>query len=191
LGQSIFHLEIETDNGINSGTAFAYRVHHLATAAHNLVGQIRLTLPTGALAVTDWTAHDRYTQAAVDCAIVRIEHGAAPLRVHPHMPSPGEPVAVIGFASVPGRHPSLGIYPGTVESINTNYQGTPFVQITVPSAGGLSGSPVINSIGDVVGIVVESAFEQTGSGVPNREFCTVLPIQRLSEVGRASERPGV
>jgi S1-C subfamily serine protease len=184
LRQSIFHLEMITDKGVNSGTAFAYRTTHLATAAHNLTGEVRLRHATGQVVVSDWEVHGRYEREGVDCALVRFEHGVSPLSVSPHLPSPGQPVAIIGFASVPQRHPSLGIYPGTVESINDNYYGTSLIHISVSAAGGLSGSPVINASGQVIGIVVESTFEQTQPGVPSREFCAVLPIDRASELSR-------
>jgi hypothetical protein len=182
LGQGVFQLEILTDEGVKSGTAFAYDTNHLLTAAHNLVGEVRALLPSGALTVIDSQVHPEYQSRGVDCALVRAQHGATTLRRHPHLPAPGDALAVIGFASIPRRHPSLGIYPGTVESINEHYHGTPLIHITVASVGGLSGSPVINAAGQVMGLVIESTFEQTASGVPAREFCTVLPIGRASEM---------
>ena len=168
----------------NAGTAFAYRVGHLATAAHNLVNQVRLYHPSGVVDLARWDVHDRYNSAEVDCALIHIDHGATPLSVSPRLPVPGEPVAVIGFASIPRRHPRLGIYSGMVESISPNYYGVELIQVTVLSAGGLSGSPVINSAGQLIGLVAESTFERTQEGVPKREFCSVLPVEHLAAVRR-------
>jgi RNA-directed DNA polymerase len=182
LGQGIFQLETQTDAGTRSGTAFAYRQGVLATAAHNLVGEIRLSVPPFPVVVKNWLSHNAYDAQGIDCAIARYEHGAPPLLSTTQLPMPGEPIAVIGFASVPRRHPSLGIYPGVVESINTDYYGTRLIQLSVKPAGGLSGSPVINAMGQVVGIMTESTFEQTQEGVPNREFCFALPIARVAEI---------
>jgi len=184
LAQSVFHLDIVSEAGVNAGTAFAYRRRQLATAAHNMVGDVRLQLASELAPIASWDLHERYRTAGVDCALIHFEHGVPPLSVHPHLPRPGEPIAVIGFASVPQRQPSLGIYPGTVESVNTSYYGTEIIQITVPAAGGLSGSPVINSAGQLIGVVIESTFEQTEIGVPSREYCSVLPAAHLSAVHR-------
>jgi S1-C subfamily serine protease len=181
LRQSVFLVEIETNGQVHAGTAFAYRDICVATAAHNIVGDVRIILATGKVAVGECHSHAQYYRG-VDCALVKVVHNTTPLAIYPHLPIPGEAVAVIGFASVPQRYPSLGIYPGTVESINGNYQGVELIHITVAVAGGLSGSPVVNTRGQVIGIVVESTFEQTVAGVPKREFCSVLPIAHVSEV---------
>ena len=47
---------------------------------------------------------------------------------------------------------------------------------------GLSGSPVVDARGRLVGIVIESVYEETADQVPRREYCTVLPIQYVLDI---------
>ena len=69
------------------------------------------------------------------------------------------------------------MYAGRVEAVSPDYsKSVTYVQVSFSGAGGLSGCPVINREGRVIGLIVESVFEQTHPGVPNREFLTVLPI---------------
>jgi hypothetical protein len=179
---SVFQLEINVDGTLRSGTAFAFRPHLLATAAHNLAGPLRVIHVTRPGLVEGTYSHER-AEHGVDCAVISTAHGAESLPLAESMPEPGDPIAVIGYASVPWRHPSVGIYPGNVESISPNYDGSlSLIQVSVNAAGGLSGSPVINREGKVIGIVVESTFERTESGVPGREYTTVLPVAYISEL---------
>ena len=182
--QSVFHLEIRRDDRVNSGTAFALHSGLLATAAHNLVGEVYVSISGTLTPAPTARIHQRH-EAGIDCALIEIFHGARSLRLRDGLPEPGEPIAIIGFASVPLRQPTPGVYAGSVESNPTTYDGRiQLIQVSIPSVGGLSGSPVIDLEGAVIGVVIESAFEQTREGVPGREFCTVLPAAHLREIRR-------
>lgn len=173
----VFLLELRRSNGdIRSGTAFALRDGHVATAAHLLHGRVSLYGDWGSAQVTEAIVHPDHARG-LDCALIPFGHVVAGFEVARRIPMPGQEIAVIGFARVPQRQNALGLYAGYVEALSTDYnRSVSYVQISVPSAGGLSGSPVIDRRGRLIGIVVKSAFEQTGPDVPGREFCTVLPI---------------
>jgi hypothetical protein len=183
-------LEIEHGGTFNMGTAFSVAANELLTAAHNLHGTV--TLSAG-------SAHQRFTQALfhplgredVDAAILPVGTGLPSLQTDRRMPVVGESIAIIGFASVPRRHPTLGIYIGTVESISTDYtrgSGVELIQVSVQASGRLSGSPMFDAQGRVLGLVIESAYEATSPGVPSREFLTVLPIRYALDI-RSSRAP--
>jgi RNA-directed DNA polymerase len=182
---SIFHLEITT-TGTNSGTAFAIALDRLATAAHNLVGAVTCYMGSRTERLLNAHVHTR-GEKEIDAAICSCPHGATPVPADRRLPEPGEPIAIIGFASVPLRHPDLGLYVGTVESIRLNYpRTTTYIHVSVPSGGGLSGSPAFDSRGRLVGLVIESVFEQVSDKVPGREYCTILPTQYLLEIDPTS-----
>jgi hypothetical protein len=188
--ESIFHLEIATAT-LNSGTAFAIAPNRLATAAHNLVGAVTCHIGSRTEPLPTAYVHARGREA-IDAVIASCPHGATPIPTDRRLPDPGEPIAIIGFASVPLRQPDLGLYVGTVESIRVNYQRTTtYIHVSVPSAGGLSGAPAFDSRGRLVGLVIESVFEQVDSRVPGREYCTILPTQYLLEIDPTSVPVGV
>lgn len=180
-------VEVTRKDGSRSmGTAFATGSTELLTAAHNLKDSVELIAnPPKPIVSARFHARGR---AEIDAALVNIDHGLPAVQVDRRTAIVGESIAIVGFASVPMRQPTLGIYTGTVEAISANYSSsTQFYQVSVQSSGGLSGSPMFDSRGRVLGLVVESTFEATRVGVPNREFFTVLPIQYALET---RESPG-
>jgi S1-C subfamily serine protease len=79
------------------------------------------------------------------------------------------------------------VVPGYVETISTDYQArTDYIQLNIQATGGLSGSPVINRSGKVVGVVVESTFERVDDDVPGREFFQALPVRHVVELAGAA-----
>ncbi len=181
---SVFQLEIRKAQQARSGTGFAIYPGSIATAAHNLEGTVLCHLPSQSLPVPTAYLHASGPEQ-IDAALAPCAHGATPLPFDRRLPQPGEAIAIIGFASMPLRHPGLGLYVGHVETIRLNYARTlTFIQVSVASAGGLSGSPAFDARGRLIGIVIESVFEQVAAEVPGREYCTILPIQYLLEIDR-------
>ena len=181
-GKSIFQLEVTKKMDPMIGTAFALRPAALGTAAHNLTGTVNLQTHAAPVPISSTKLHALGAKE-IDCALLPYAHNAACLPVDRRLPRPGEEIGIVGFASVPARHHGLGLYVGTVESLSMNYKQTiTFVQVSVASAGGLSGSPVFDGLGRVIGVVIESVYEKTAVGVPHREYCTVLPIDHLLEI---------
>lgn len=180
---SVVQLEITRPNGdINAGTAFSIGRGLLATAAHNLVGSVTVTHVSGAEAIASCTVH-ALGPKAIDAAIISVAASLEPMLLDRRLPDPGETIAIIGFPSIPGLLPTLGIHVGVVETITSNYTGSvTLIQISVPSGGGLSGSPVLDDRGRLIGLVSSSRFEKVGDGVPGREYCSVLPIEYVLAV---------
>lgn len=183
----VYHLVAVTQEGDQmSGSAFAIAPGVLVTAAHNLERSSTVAIDPAGLSVVCQQArlHPRGPQE-VDAAALAHSHTIVPLEYADRLPDPGESVAVVGFATVPNRQPGQGVFAGSVESIRWNLsQTTKFIHVSVASGGGLSGAPLIDRGGRVLGVVVESVFEATGEGVPSREFCTVLPIRYVVETLR-------
>ena len=95
----------------------------------------------------------------------------------------GEEVGVLGFPSVPRREPGLALRIGRVESLLPLFGGeVETVQVSCQITGGMSGGPVIDKWGHLVGIVMESTFERAGEGVPAQQIHHVLPVKYLLEV---------
>ncbi len=183
LKNRVFLLEMRESSGqIRSGTAFAFRDGVAATAEHMLHGDVSLHNSAGSFPLKVAFPHPE-RERGIDCALLPFAHGQSPFVIAPAVPMPGDDVAIVGFARIPQRQNALGIYAGSVEAVPTDYaRSITFIQVSVPSAGGLSGSPVIDRRGRLVGIVVKSAFEDTADEVPGREFCTVLPVGYLQAV---------
>lgn len=185
FGDLVAHVQLKNTAGETlAGTAWAYRSTVLATAAHNVSDTTTVHLPDGARRIEASVVHDLAAEGA-DCALIRlsdsIRRDRGYLPMDPRIPQPGEPVAVIGYLTVPRRHPELAITRGYVEAVSQDYaRRITYMQLNIQSAGGLSGAPVINRAGRVIGIVVESTFEQVGEAVPGREFCQVLPISYVN-----------
>lgn len=176
---------VKRDGTVGSGTAFCLRDGILATAAHILTGSVTVHFPAGPASVSKVYVHS-LGEEKVDCALIRHLQGPGMIPHEARDPDPGEPVAVIGFSTVPLRQPTISLHLGHVESIRTDYAvSMKFIQISVQSTGGLSGSPVLDSSGRVIGIVIQSQYEQTEATVPGREFCTVLPIGYALEIDPA------
>jgi RNA-directed DNA polymerase len=179
-------------NDISHGTAFSFNANCLATAAHCLKGRVLCISAAGNTALSTALIHPR-GPIDVDAALLPLQHGLRPLQIDTRLPLSGEEVAVMGFASVPGRHFDAGLYAGTVEAVLTNYHRTlDLIQVSIPPGGGLSGAPLLDWRGRVIGIVIESAYEPTQPGIPRREYTTVLPIKYFTEIdqhGPVSQLP--
>jgi RNA-directed DNA polymerase len=184
--QAVYHLEVTTPDGdLKGGTAFSFRRGFLATAEHVIVGTVTVGMPLPASVVIIRIGVHPLGPKGIDVAVLNlpIERVGTPfLPTDSTLPEIGDPVAVLGYPSVPYRQPAFGLYPGRVESITRDYRGNVFIQIGGDLAGGMSGAPLINAAGAVIGVVSEQTFEQTAPDVPARAYQQVLPIRHLSEV---------
>lgn len=194
----VFHLELDKRDGRKiSGTAFAWRRRALATAAHNLDGQVCVSppFPEGEpVSPGDFLFHPSGDEK-VDVAVVRLPQGVSglnrefPVRIEPL--NHGEQVAALAYATVPWREPGLGFHPGVVESRLPIFGGrVETIQVTIELSGGMSGGPVIDRWGNLVGIVMETTFEQTEDGVPGRAFHHIIPVRYLLDIDLADTASG-
>lgn len=186
----IFQVEVKKDGRTSGGTAFAWKPRALATAAHVLDGEVRASppLPTEEAVSPESFIFHPSGNRDIDVAVVKLPSGQAgferqfPVRTLPL--AHAEEIAVLGYAAVPFREPSLGFYPGVVESLTLHFGGAvETVQVTAEISGGLSGGPVIDRWGELVGVATETTFASTQEGVPARPFRHIIPIRYLSEIG--------
>jgi RNA-directed DNA polymerase len=185
----VFHVVVRRDGQESGGTAFMWRGRTLATAAHNLEGEVEVSppLPEGQPVPASAILFHPRRDEQVDVAVVQLPKGVGPIRgdipVSTDPPSEGDQVAALGYPSIPQRQPALAIYTGRVESRAPNYAGTvETIQVSIDISGGMSGGPVIDRGGKLVGIVMEQTFEHTKGDVPARPFRHVLPVRYLREI---------
>lgn len=180
---SVFQLSIRYKGGTAGGTAFLVGPRLFATCAHNVVGEMSVYLGDDPVPVPAPVLHE-----AADVAVFSLAGGVEipgrPLPIRPSLPEPAEEVAALGYPTVPRRLPTLNILPGAVESLPTDYKGKQqFIQVSFASSGGLSGGPVIDQCGRVVGIVSERTFEAVAdAAVPAKAFPQVVPISYLKDI---------
>ena len=178
---------VTAEGNYSGGTAFFWGKDILATASHNTHGEIHVSPPMqSGSAVQNHSSHPLARKGA-DVALLSLPADTIQtyrIPVRPELPGPGEQVAALGFPAIPGREPALGIYPGHVESVAPTYGGEVLtIQVSAELSGGLSGGPVIDRAGRLVGVVMETTFEDTGQAVPARAFRHVVPTSYLMELG--------
>ncbi len=180
----VFLVEVSKDGNKFPGTAFLLSHQRFATCAHNVPDQSRVQI----------YLRDRATDiqkvksnSAVDVACFSVAEGmelaSKLMPIRNDLPKPGEEVAALGFPYVSQRQPALGIYHGRVEALPSDLSGDfCFIQVSIQTARGLSGAPVIDSQGRLVGIISHRCFtEDVDADVPRRSFAQVVPISSVLE----------
>ena len=193
----VFQLEITLANGyVGGGTAFGWKGNWLATAAHNAGKRVRSVAaylqgndkePTG---IARTVLHPQADGGdGVDAAILALPPGLLKLPerflIRREPVSPGEEVAALGFPNIPGHHSEISILIGEVESVAHKFdRKSQTIQISADISGGVSGGPVIDRRGQLIGIVMEASTERAEDDkVPGRKFRHVLPVAYLLEIG--------
>lgn len=196
----IYQLEIITEAGdIAGGTVFAWESEWLATAAHNLGSDLKIYSNNPSDSPISTLAAIPHQEAAsgtgIDAALLRMPPDALkhkefiPLRTTPV--TPGEEVAALGFPRIPFHKSSLSIMIGKVESIAPKYDGTSeTIQVSIDFSGGVSGGPVIDQYGHLVGIVSEASVEKATADVPGKKFRNVVPAVHLKNIILPKTDPG-
>lgn len=166
------------------GTAFCFKRDLLATAGHNLQdANVRVDMPFVEPVAPRATKH-RNVVGGVDCGMIMLPRPLSqrlpPLSTQERIPEVGEEVAAIGFPYVPHRHTALVMHVGTVSALVRSYQNELFIQVSFHTGGGLSGSPLVDRRGYVLGIMVESVFHKPEDiEVPAVQYGQAIPIGYL------------
>jgi len=179
----VFLLSVKKGGREHAGTAFLIGPNLFATCEHNFVGEVAVYVGDEAVPALPPKKHP-----AADVAVFSLERapggGFTPLPVHTAPPEAGDEVAILGFPVVPLRQPTLNFCAGMVESLPTDYKATlQFIQVSIPTAGGYSGGPLIDDCGRVVGVVSERTFEDVGEArTPARPFSQIVSSRYLAEL---------
>lgn len=179
----VFLLGVRKDGQEFTGTAFLIGENLFATCEHNFAGEVVVYLGETAVPVDSPKKH-----ATADVALFSLAQPPGgsfhPLPIYTPLPTAGEEAAILGFPVVPQRLPTLNFCAGMVESLPTDYRAThQFIQVSIPTAGGYSGGPLLDAYGRVIGVVSERTFEAVGdAGVPARPFSQVVPTRYLAEL---------
>jgi S1-C subfamily serine protease len=182
-GDSVYHLSIRLADRNAGGTAFLIGEGRFATCAHNLEGTVVVYVGEQEVPIETPRTHP-----SADIAVFSVPAGVVlpgrPLLLNTALPVAGEEVAAFGYPAVPLRQPTLNILVGSVESLPTDYRGTgQFIQVSLGTSGGVSGGPLIDKCGRVVGVVSERTFEAVATpSIPAKAFPQVVPISYLGEI---------
>ncbi len=142
-----------------TGTAFAITAQHVLTCAHVVegAGKIELKSLLGTRAATV-VAQD----VGADIALLAVE--GAPLTTvlpirHGQVGLLGEPLTTLGYPLSGLIGQNLQVTQGCVSSLRGTQQDIRFFQFTAPIQPGSSGSPVLDSDGQVLGMVKSTLLE--------------------------------
>src|SRR5439155_1896352 len=156
---------LREDGRVNLGTAFALDPHTLVTAAHNLTHQETNVWLTDdlKLPIVDYKLHPRY-EDGVDIAVIHLPKALeieSPIQIRSIPLAHAEEVAGLGYANIARRDTSLMFVLGYVESPTTDYSRTVhLVSVSLNLAGGMSGGPVMDAAGKIVGVMSEVTASQ-------------------------------
>ncbi|MFH1719694.1 MAG: reverse transcriptase domain-containing protein [Planctomycetota bacterium] len=181
----IAFLEIKNDRGdLRTGTAYDIGNNLLATAGHNLDFPINKIWLGDSEVKHETVDNHIYKSRKVDVGLIKLREGQRKLNTwiptQSRLPEIGEEVAAIGYPVLPQRDATLVMHMGIVESLPINQsKDRRFIQVSFQSGGGLSGSPLVDRKGFVVGIMIENIFQSAEAYVPGRPFGQAVPIEYL------------
>ncbi len=176
---------VQTTEGF--GTAFQFRHNLLATAGHNLTcGEFEViaNLKRNEQASL-YSYKAQYKDDEIDCGLIRINTTTkgswpGPIWSQERIPEVGEPVAAVGFPTVPRRHATPILHIGSVSAIALNYpESIQFIQVSFVQGPGLSGAPLVDRRGLLLGIVVENVFHAPQEPRTTTEYGQVIPISLI------------
>jgi RNA-directed DNA polymerase len=203
----VLHAEVKNQGATSGGTAFIFGRGLLATCSHVVRGgEVTVTLGGSDFRFSQADAHYHgFGPDRVDAALIR--PGRTPsnsrLRVREEPVEPGEQVAALGYPPIAWAQPALAIRTGIVEAITMDFrEQVQLLVVSVHAAGGMSGGPVIDRGGRLVGIVMQNSWGKTKTDVTEQEssleyvpkddrpttdnppepYFQVLPIRYLVEI---------
>ncbi len=183
---AIIFLEIQNEKGDkNTGTGFYIGNNTIITAGHNLLDKLKITKMYAGKKELQFS-RKRFIpkNVGIDIGTIttkkKFPFKNTSLSCHFRLPEIGEEIAAIGFPVLPLRFPSLVLHIGVVEALPVSLSGIRFIQVSFQSGGGLSGGPLLDKRGNVLGIMVENIFQETKDRVPSKPFGQAIPIEYSS-----------
>jgi serine protease Do len=153
--------------GSGSGTAFLISPSEAVTAAHVVDGSVSIALVDGQAMTVGGTVDG--IDASRDVALIRLDRDVEGYNFAfaSAAPEPGESVVAIGFPLDQGK----SITAGTVSGLGRELMSpsgvavTDLIQADVAVSPGSSGGPLLNDVGEVVGVVVGSLDDPYAQGL--------------------------
>ena len=106
-----------------------------------------------------------------------------PVNIRSQSGQAGEQVAALGFPAIPLRKAPIAIKIGIIEAEALSYDGhDSSLVVSCDISGGMSGGPVFDRRGEIVGMVMERTFTQTPGDAPDYVERHVVPARYLREV---------
>ncbi len=153
--------------GVRSGTAFFISTDgYLVTADHAVARaqRVEVRLDDGDRLEAEIVARD----PDHDLALLRVEAIGAPLELRSeHQLAPGEQVFAIGYPARTTGVSAERVRAGRVTGLQARTRERRFVEMDAPIEPGFSGGPLLDSTGDVVGVVT-SMGEPRGAPIAER-----------------------
>lgn len=178
----------------NRGSGFIYNMNgHILTSAHvvNHAEAIRVTFNDGYITDATLTGVDTYS----DLAVIQVNTEAA--RLQPLSLTPDSDTVRVGHRAISIGNPfglnssmTVGIISGLGRTLRSaelidldappGFQNPAIIQIDTPINPGSSGGPLLNSRGEVVGIITairseSGVFQGVGFAVPANTIRRVVP----------------
>lgn len=185
---SVLMVEVDVAGRKLIGSAFFIKKGIVASCAHVIDAGTPTLYVDSSPQVVEKSRVKRHMHIdkGVDAVLIepRLPSGPSPrwISVRKDPVQAGELVAALGYPDVPGTEPALGLFSGAVITTSKSYREIELIVVSARSSGGMSGGPVIDRGGHLIGIVVEKTFEMTAEGVPSEPFHLVLPARYLDEI---------
>ncbi len=197
--ESVKFLEVRAGPDLHNGSAFIVGSDTAISAGHNIAaGPVRLYDGDQIL----YPSRVWYIDVRGSRDIALLMFNGHPFRKLPpfhfqyRLPEIGEDVAAIGYPQVGYRHPDTVLHIGAVEALPKSLARTRFIQTSFQSGGGLSGGPLVDRRGAVLGLMVENAYMEVAeddSGkrqAPPRPYGQAIPYEYVARARTLLRRRG-
>ncbi|MBL1218952.1 MAG: serine protease [Planctomycetes bacterium] len=178
--------------GPSSILTAGHNVCHEATEEHDPYYSLELVYPFDSPVAVESVRWRWDKNGGVDLAVANVQlpegHPSTYILTQERLPEVGEAVAAIGFPRIPYRDTGMVMHVGRIESVLSSYVGVKYFTVSFPSGPALSGAPLVDANGYVVGVMIENTFPQLEEGVPERPYGQAIAIGHWREIPNVGSR---